>query len=408
LLEDRVEGAVTTEVTVFDDGQAFALALTKAEDGTFELTGGKLPFGVSETTFGLVPSTQVKQASIPDESGMFDPNVKAALAALGPLQSGSIDVTSERVKITGVARTPIEELEARTALTLLPSAIKQDVNLTVLDDGTPPAYELDFKASKGLSLAGKLPAGLKPEDVSGLLGLEINSNAARTSLIGKIGEDKTVITEFGVWLPELDQGTLRVEDGTVSVTGVVSTGADLDLVRNGMRASMGGGVDVDLTTPETLPPRGTVRTNALTQQSERFMGVSWMPVLKFDTGLAACEEQTTTALSENKINFVTGSARLDAQSVRALNLLGAIVRRCVEEAGLKAEVQGHTDAQGSNAANQGLSQRRADSVVDALVIRGVPSGGLNAIGYGETQPIADNATAQGRASNRRTTIVWTE
>jgi len=59
---------------------------------------------------------------------------------------------------------------------------------------------------------------------------------------------------------------------------------------------------------------------------------------------------------------------------------------------LVVEISGHTDDVGSASYNQGLSQRRAQSVVDYLVSIGVPITHLVAKGYGESQPMASNAT----------------
>lgn len=65
-------------------------------------------------------------------------------------------------------------------------------------------------------------------------------------------------------------------------------------------------------------------------------------------------------------------------------------------------VEGHTDAVGSDAYNQGLSERRANAVRDVLVNEyGVGGDRVNAVGYGEARPVADNASADGRAVNRR-------
>jgi len=65
-------------------------------------------------------------------------------------------------------------------------------------------------------------------------------------------------------------------------------------------------------------------------------------------------------------------------------------------------VEGHTDSIGTDAYNQGLSERRANAVRDVLVNQyGVEGGRVNAVGYGEAQPVADNATDAGRAINRR-------
>jgi OmpA-OmpF porin, OOP family len=67
----------------------------------------------------------------------------------------------------------------------------------------------------------------------------------------------------------------------------------------------------------------------------------------------------------------------------------------------KAVVEGHTDSTASDAYNQGLSERRANSVMSALVAKGIDAGRLSAVGYGEAKPVADNATKEGRAQNRR-------
>ncbi|MVW75243.1 OmpA family protein [Pseudomonas sp. R-22-3w-18] len=65
-------------------------------------------------------------------------------------------------------------------------------------------------------------------------------------------------------------------------------------------------------------------------------------------------------------------------------------------------VEGHTDSVGSDAYNQGLSERRANAVRDVLVNQyGIGGERVNAVGYGESRPVADNATADGRAINRR-------
>ena len=65
---------------------------------------------------------------------------------------------------------------------------------------------------------------------------------------------------------------------------------------------------------------------------------------------------------------------------------------------------GHTDSSGPAAYNQGLSERRAQSVADYLIQKGFSSGKLAVSGAGESQPVADNSTAKGREMNRRVEI----
>jgi OOP family OmpA-OmpF porin len=65
---------------------------------------------------------------------------------------------------------------------------------------------------------------------------------------------------------------------------------------------------------------------------------------------------------------------------------------------------GHTDSVGSEAYNQGLSERRANAVKDYLVSKGIEKNRVYTEGKGKKQPIASNSTAEGRAKNRRTEI----
>jgi outer membrane protein OmpA-like peptidoglycan-associated protein len=68
------------------------------------------------------------------------------------------------------------------------------------------------------------------------------------------------------------------------------------------------------------------------------------------------------------------------------------------------DVLGHTDSDGADAYNQGLSERRASAVAAYLSSHGVQSARVATRGYGETQPIASNATEEGKALNRRVEI----
>ena len=69
-------------------------------------------------------------------------------------------------------------------------------------------------------------------------------------------------------------------------------------------------------------------------------------------------------------------------------------------------VEGHTDAVGTEAYNQSLSERRAMAVREVLVSEfGIQPGRVDAIGFGEARPVADNDSEEGRAINRRVEAV---
>ena len=65
------------------------------------------------------------------------------------------------------------------------------------------------------------------------------------------------------------------------------------------------------------------------------------------------------------------------------------------------EVQGHTDDQGKEDYNLGLSQRRAEAVIKYLVASGVQPQRVVARGYGEAKPLQPGETDEARAANRR-------
>ena len=68
-------------------------------------------------------------------------------------------------------------------------------------------------------------------------------------------------------------------------------------------------------------------------------------------------------------------------------------------------IEGNTDSVGSDAYNQGLSERRAEAVRSYLAQQGVPESSMTAQGLGETQPIASNSTGEGRQQNRRVELI---
>ena len=65
---------------------------------------------------------------------------------------------------------------------------------------------------------------------------------------------------------------------------------------------------------------------------------------------------------------------------------------------------GHTDSIGSDAYNQKLSVRRAESVKAYLVSKRVEPNRIYTEGKGEKQPVASNKTKDGRQKNRRVEI----
>lgn len=406
LLAALTTGVVRHEITLYDDGLPFTLTVDKAPEGALTASG-KVP-----ADFDLGPlqaGAPFARAYIADAEGRFAPAATAALAALAQLEQGRVEVLPDTVRLTGAARTPIEAEAAQTALMALPPGTEPVLDLQLLDDGSPPRFTLRYAVTGEARLDGKLPEGLTPEAVSQAIGLSLEGEA-RAGLVGadQAGPLRDLITLLSGWLAEFDTLTLEVGDAGTTITATATPGRPAEGIRAALAEALGPGVALTVTDAPALPPAGTTRINRATGETETFDGAFWLPQIDFAPGLEACRTTLDRVIAERRIAFLPGSATLDGSSTRALNAMAQVMRRCMAEAGLRAEIGGHTDSQGRDSTNLKLSQDRADAVRAALILRGVPEAALTATGYGESQPIADNATEEGRAANRRTAVTWTE
>jgi outer membrane protein OmpA-like peptidoglycan-associated protein len=103
------------------------------------------------------------------------------------------------------------------------------------------------------------------------------------------------------------------------------------------------------------------------------------------------------------ILFDSGSDRLRPESTPTLREIAEMLTAHPE---LRVAIEGHTDADGDDAANQALSEKRAAAVKAFIVSsHGVDASRLEAAGFGESKPVADNATAEGKQQNRRVELV---
>lgn len=104
---------------------------------------------------------------------------------------------------------------------------------------------------------------------------------------------------------------------------------------------------------------------------------------------------------ESGILFATNSSTLNTQSRESLNKFATSL---LNNPDTDVKIYGHTDSTGSDAINNPLSERRAESVYNYLVSRGVAGTRIVSQGYGSSQPVADNASVAGRAQNRRVEV----
>ncbi|WP_323378416.1 OmpA family protein [Skermanella mucosa] len=90
-----------------------------------------------------------------------------------------------------------------------------------------------------------------------------------------------------------------------------------------------------------------------------------------------------------RINFAFDSAVIPAESFDYIDAVGQVLRDAPD---LRVKVEGHTDASGSDAYNQVLSERRARAVAEYLAAKhGIAGSRIQAVGMGEARPLAENA-----------------
>lgn len=101
------------------------------------------------------------------------------------------------------------------------------------------------------------------------------------------------------------------------------------------------------------------------------------------------------------ILFNSAKATFQQQTYPVLQSIVAILK---EYPSSNFSIEGHTDSDGKDAANQKLSEDRAAAVKNYLIENGVDTSRLTSAGFGESKPIATNKTKAGKAQNRRVEV----
>jgi outer membrane protein OmpA-like peptidoglycan-associated protein len=108
----------------------------------------------------------------------------------------------------------------------------------------------------------------------------------------------------------------------------------------------------------------------------------------------------------NNVTFNFDSAELTHEAQAMLDRI-AVALHAPSNRTLDYRIEGHTDAKGSIAYNQSLSERRAESVRNYLVTMGIREQRLVAVGFGKTRPLPNPPAASPYAPvNRRVQFSW--
>lgn len=113
---------------------------------------------------------------------------------------------------------------------------------------------------------------------------------------------------------------------------------------------------------------------------------------------AALEAELNALVAAEPILFDKGKATISAASQATVQKVAGIAKRY---AGVKIDVQGHTDSEGDAGRNKTLSEQRSAAVRDALIALGVPAADLTSTGFGEEGLILGADGKEDPAKSRR-------
>ena len=211
-------------IEVLDDGQPFALSVQLSRDQL--MAAGKFPTGllpqiVPEEIGREAQSLRIEQARIDDEDGQFTQAVRAALRAMAQARLGQLDVSRERIEITGMfSRAGL--LRAERALRKRPAITALVRRLKIYDDGQPFYLLAEFDGAE-VQVRGKIPYGVNvPALTSGFDALR--SKELVQAEITDGARDWTGALATGLaGLREMQHGRLMLAPGSLHLSGSVAT-----------------------------------------------------------------------------------------------------------------------------------------------------------------------------------------
>jgi OmpA-OmpF porin, OOP family len=307
----------------------------------------------------------------------FDNAAQLLIDQIGKLKDGKITISDSNVTLSGMARDLGGREAIAAALRNLPEGFKVATN----DIKAPPYVFQAYKdpVAVTLTLSGYVPDNTVHAALVAAAGRKFFNEKVVDNLKASVGAPSgfaaAVVPALGA-LSRLSTGTLVVSDREVKLSGDALYDAAAAQVRAGPGKDFPQGFQYKAeisVKPAAAPVDGTV-----------------------------CQQLFSELLSKGSIRFEPARATIDPDSAGLLDRLIETALRCPAAI---IEIAGHTDADGDDAANQTLSEKRAQAVADYLVKAGLPADRFTAVGYGSTQPVASNETDEGKAQNRRIEFV---
>jgi OOP family OmpA-OmpF porin len=310
----------------------------------------------------------------------FDDAALLLLDQVARLKDGKITISDTKVSLSGMAR----DLGGREAIAAALKNLPEGFSVASNEIKAPPYIFQAYKdpVALTLTLTGYVPDNNLHTAIVAAATRKFFSEKVvdnlKASLGAPAGFANAVIPAIGA-LSRLSTGTLVISDREVKLSGDALFDAALGQLRGNLVKdfSQGWQLKADLTVKPAAAP----------------------------VDASVCQQLFSELLAKGTIRFESGRSNLDLDSAGLLDHLTEVALRCPTT---NIEVAGHTDTDGDNAANQVLSEKRAQAVVEYLVKAGLPASRFTAIGYGSIQPVAVNDTDEGKARNRRIEFVVKE
>lgn len=411
----------------------FTWSATKAEDGAVALSGYVPTEPLRAALAGLAGSGAADRTLVGSgEPSGFEADSQAGLAALLRLKSGELrydgthwsisgqpeqaaDAEAVKVAIAGMSNGGSGWTQALAdPLVVAPEPAAPEVAVAepaeVEAPAVEPAVETAVAPTEAPDAPAEAPAETVETDVAALTPApetKVVPPAARNFVFdgskvlgGPVTFDGAVPADaMRKFLAVITKGepseTLKIDDGLPEdfIPNAEAGSRALALLADG-EFGLDGGQWVFTGRAESEAQRNA----ALAELAAAPEAGKWQTDVTLLPPLLVCKDKVGAFATRNAILFQSGSAKIAVDSLPAIDELAGYLALCAEAS---VEVEGHTDADGDDAANLALSVSRAEAVVDALIERGVSADRLYAIGYGESLPIASNETRAGKQANRR-------
>ncbi|GAC1336016.1 MAG: OmpA family protein [Bradyrhizobium sp.] len=303
----------------------------------------------------------------------FDNAALLLLDQIGKLKDGKVAISDTRISVSGMAR----DLGGREAIAAALKNLPEGFSVAANEIKAPPYIFQAYKdpVAVTLTLTGYVPDNTVHAAIAGAAKRKFFNEKVVDNLKASVGAParfvNAVTPALGV-LWRLSKGTQVVSDREIKLSGDAFYEAAAAQIRDNLAKDFPQGwqVNADISVkPAAAPVDATV-----------------------------CQQLFSDLLAREKIRFEARRATIDPDSIGLLDRLIETALRCPNA---NIEIAGHTDADGQDAFNQSLSEKRAQAVIDYLVKAGLPANRFTAMGYGSTQPIAGNDTDEGKAQNRR-------